>query len=294
MPGRSHRHAPQFLLRHKVLFSALGAAVLVLIGIALGFALLLSGALSTAATTQHSALTHWILDTGLRYSVKESAEKVVVPPLDDPAMIARGLSCYRQHCLRCHGAPGVAPDAASLGMMPVPASLAQAARDWPAAWLYYVTRKGIRMTGMPAWEFRLSEANLWSTVAYLRIMPSLDVAEYRDLSATAPLEACGLGEVAAVAESRAEGDAAVALRQYGCHSCHRIQGVVGPPTDVGPPLVDWRTRKFIAGTLPNTRENLVRWITEPHAVAPQSLMPDLGVPIADARLIADYLLGPRQ
>ena len=29
MPGRSHRHAPQFLLRHKVLFSALGAAVLV-------------------------------------------------------------------------------------------------------------------------------------------------------------------------------------------------------------------------------------------------------------------------
>ena len=41
-------------------------------------------------------------------------------------------------------------------------------REWPAEWLYHVTKKGVRMTGMPAWEYRLADASLWSTVAFLK------------------------------------------------------------------------------------------------------------------------------
>lgn len=289
MNSRRHPHAPQFLLRHKILFSALGATILILTGVGIGFAVMLSGAFSTAATTQHSALTHWILATGLRYSVQASADGIVAPPLGDASMVAQGLSCYRQHCLQCHGAPGIAPAPESLGMMPVPANLTQPARDWSPSWLYYVTRKGVRMTGMPAWEFRLSDANLWATVAFLKTMPSLDAAAYRAMSAATPQRTCVVGEGVEIADEGAE----VVLRQYGCHSCHRIEGVVGPSIDVGPPLIDWPARKYIAGTLPNTRENLVRWVVEPHVVAPSSLMPDLGVPPSDARIIADYLLGPQ-
>jgi cytochrome c2 len=82
----------------------------------------------------------------------------------------------------------------------------------------------------------------------------------------------------------------VMLLQYACHSCHEIEGVVGPKTRVGPPLTDWAQRGYIAGVLPNTEANLVHFIRDPHAAAPGTLMPDLGVPEAHARQMAAFLM----
>ena len=79
-----------------------------------------------------------------------------------------------------------------------------------------------------------------------------------------------------------------------CHACHRIEGLVGPDVRVGPPLEDWASRGYVAGVLPNTPENLVRWIRDPQKVAPGTLMPDLGVTEAHARIIASFLFYPAQ
>jgi cytochrome c1 len=46
---------------------------------------------------------------------------------------------------------------------------------------------------------------------------------------------------------------------------------------------------YIAGVLPNTRENLVYWILEPHKVDPLTAMPDLGVTEEQARDMAAFL-----
>jgi len=94
MPRRS-RHTPPFLLRHKFLFGVLGASALVLLGVVAGIAILLSGALSTAATTQHAAFTHWLLDAGLKYSLGANADEIEAPVLSDPALIQRGKACFR-------------------------------------------------------------------------------------------------------------------------------------------------------------------------------------------------------
>lgn len=80
-----------------------------------------------------------------------------------------------------------------------------------------------------------------------------------------------------------------ALQDYGCESCHTIPGVPGHRAYVGPPLTAWAERAFIAGTLPNNPENLVRWITETQEIAPGSAMPDLDVSQADALNMAAYL-----
>jgi mono/diheme cytochrome c family protein len=262
-----------------------GAGALVVLGAIVGATVLLSGALSTDATKQHFRLTHRILDLGLEYSVRAAADDVTAPALDVPAMQARGAACYREHCVICHGAPGVAPESFALGMLPVPTNLAHAAATHPPEWLYHVTRKGVRMTGMPAWEYRLSEDSLWSLVAFLGQLPALDADGYRAYLASTDA-GC---EARAGLPPRAEG-ADVLLRQYACHSCHRIEGVVGPEVDSGPPLIDWPQRAYIAGVLPNTEENLVRWIMDPPAVSPRTLMPDLGVPPEHARAIAEFLL----
>lgn len=268
------------------LLVASGAIGLVLAGVVAGVLVLLSGTVDTAATKQHLRITHRILDAGLHFAVRRAADDIEAPPLGDPELVARGLDCYRQHCSQCHGAPGVAPGPAARGMLPIPSSLAQSARDWPAEWLYYVTRKGVRMTGMPAWEYRLSDRSLWATVAFLKAMPSFTPDTYAARSAEPGSTRC---EPRTDLPASDEDVGPTLLRQYACDSCHVIEGVVGPRTFVGPPLRDWPRRGYIAGVLPNTRANLARFIEDPRSVSPGTLMPDLEVPPAHARAMADFL-----
>ncbi|MFN2557733.1 MAG: cytochrome c family protein [Nitriliruptorales bacterium] len=87
--------------------------------------------------------------------------------------------------------------------------------------------------------------------------------------------------------------AQVAIDTYGCGSCHTIPGIRGADGLVGPPLTRFYERPYIAGQLPNTPEDLVRWIMHPQEVAPGTAMPDLDVTEEDARAIADFLLAPQ-
>jgi mono/diheme cytochrome c family protein len=280
MNGKRGRHFWMLLI---------GAGGLIAVGSIIAATVLLSGALSTDATKQHFRLTHRVLDLGLEYSVRAATSDVQPPELGGREMRARGAACYREHCAACHGAPGVPPQAFALGMLPVPASLTDAAAAHPPQWLYHVTRKGVRMTGMPAWEYRLSEESLWSVVAFVETLPQLDVRSYRaQMQATAG-ETC---ETRSSVPAPVEG-ADVLLRQYGCHSCHRIEGVVGPRVDTGPPLESWARRGYIAGVLPNTLPNLTRWIMNPASISPQTLMPDLGVPPEHAQVMAQFLFAQR-
>lgn len=79
------------------------------------------------------------------------------------------------------------------------------------------------------------------------------------------------------------------IQQYGCGSCHTIPGVDGADGLVGPPLIRFGARSYIAGELPNNADNLRRWIQHPRSVEPGTAMPDLGVSDIDARDIVAYL-----
>ena len=76
---------------------------------------------------------------------------------------------------------------------------------------------------------------------------------------------------------------------YGCGSCHTIPGIYQARGMVGPPLYFWSRRTMIAGELPNTPGNLVRWLKNPPAVEPGTAMPDLGLSDQQARDISAYL-----
>jgi cytochrome c len=79
------------------------------------------------------------------------------------------------------------------------------------------------------------------------------------------------------------------LYRLGCGSCHAIPGIVGAHGEVGPSLRGIAGHSYIAGQLSNQPSNLERWIKHPHAVHPDSLMPELGVTDAQSRDIAAYL-----
>jgi cytochrome c1 len=79
------------------------------------------------------------------------------------------------------------------------------------------------------------------------------------------------------------------IRRYGCHGCHTIPGIRDAKGVVGPPLDHLPQRIYLAGELPNTTENLMRWIQHPHQVHPRTAMPEMGVTDQDARDISAYL-----
>ena len=104
------------------------------------------------------------------------------------------------------------------------------------------------------------------------------------------LGGCGGSGTHAVTIAGAHPDSApTEIRAFGCGSCHMIPGVDGANGRVGPSLAGIDERWSIAGRIPNTPQNLVRWIMDPQDVDPGTLMPDLGVAPQQARDIAAYL-----
>jgi cytochrome c len=81
----------------------------------------------------------------------------------------------------------------------------------------------------------------------------------------------------------------VAIRHYGCQGCHTIPGIPGANGVVGPPLVNMAQRVYIAGSLPNTADNLMKWIQKPQEMRPHTAMPDMNVTDQESRDIAAYL-----
>jgi mono/diheme cytochrome c family protein len=269
-------------------------AGLALGGAVAGVIVLRGGYYDIGATRQHFQWMHTLLEEGMHESVLHHARDVRPPAGFDqaaPQLLQRGAGLYRDHCVICHGAPGVAPSDIGKSMQPVPGPLVDAARHWRPRELYWITRHGIKMSGMPAWEYRLSDADLWAVAGFLGTLPHLSPQAYAALAHTA-------GEQRpAPMPLRPDADVDVrrgklALTQYACQACHVIPGVTGPATYVGPPLKDLAGRKYIAGSLPNNTGNLVRWIRDPAAIQPLTAMPQMNVTESDARDMAAYLLTP--
>ncbi|HET8746306.1 MAG TPA: c-type cytochrome [Ramlibacter sp.] len=273
-------------------------AALAIAAAGLAAAAVFGGWYDVAATQQHWKPTYAVLETAMRHAVKLRARDIAEPPLADEAMVLRGAGCYRDKCELCHGGPGVAPGDPGQSMQPLPGPLVDARRHWRARELYWITRNGIRMSGMPGWEFRLRDQELWEVVAFLQRLPELAAPQYAELLGRAPPSpACGPEAqrpavppvtVAAPAPPDVERGRR-ALNQHACNACHIIPGVTGSNVYVGPPLEGIASRQFIAGTLLNSQDNMVRWILQTQQVKPGTAMPQLGVQEHDARDMAGYL-----
>lgn len=76
----------------------------------------------------------------------------------------------------------------------------------------------------------------------------------------------------------------------GCGACHNVRGTSAAGT-IGPDLSRIGGRRYLAAaSLPNTAENLIRFITDPAAVKPGSLMPPFAIFSSDdQQALAAYL-----
>jgi mono/diheme cytochrome c family protein len=261
-----------------------------LLGTALACAAIIvySGIYDVGATSQHLQPVHSLLETTMRHSVRWRARDIQTPPLDVPQRVARGAALFRDNCVQCHGAPGVAQSDIGKSMQPVPGPLVDALQRWRQREIYWITRHGIKMSGMPAWQFRFDDDALWDVVAFVNTLPTLSPQAYA--KATQGAGAAPQRSDGAIPERAGDVDRGrLALAQYACHACHTIPGITSSSPNVGPPLRGLASRSLIAGKLANTPDNLALWVRGPQAVKPLTAMPDMGVTEADARDMAAYL-----
>jgi cytochrome c oxidase subunit II len=77
--------------------------------------------------------------------------------------------------------------------------------------------------------------------------------------------------------------------QLPCVGCHAVRGLSGGA--IGPDLTHFGSRKTLASAmLPNSAENLQRWLVNPQQVKPGALMPNLGLSQDQAKALTAYLL----
>jgi hypothetical protein len=56
--------------------------------------------MTSARPDRTPSSVHSLLETTMRRSVQVRARDIAVPPLDDPARLARGAACFRDHCVQ--------------------------------------------------------------------------------------------------------------------------------------------------------------------------------------------------
>ncbi len=160
--------------------------VIVVLAISVMLAVMYTGVFNVATAWQDPALVRWVLVTTRESSIERRARDVQAPNLEGAARLENGFRGYREMCAICHGTPGGKPSPLAKGLNPEPPDLSEEAEHMSAAELFWVTKNGIRMTGMPAWGPSHNDEELWDIVAFVKALPEISPAEYRALDRRLP------------------------------------------------------------------------------------------------------------
>jgi mono/diheme cytochrome c family protein len=176
--------------------------IVVILGVITIVGILYSGLYNVSAMTPQGKLAHWVTSTTMRASVDRRARNIAVPDLVDEALQLAGINDFDSMCAACHGTPAEDPEAMGLGLNPPAPDLAESAAKRTAAELFWITRNGIRMTGMPAWGASHDDEDLWPVVAFMTRLPGLSAEDYQSMLAKAE----GIGHHAVNGDSHSHGD----------------------------------------------------------------------------------------
>ncbi|RTM14576.1 MAG: cytochrome c [Bradyrhizobiaceae bacterium] len=155
------------------------------------------GFYDVGADTPHWDITRKLIEVVRDRSIAVRASKVELPDLQDEQLILKGAGQYAAMCVKCHLAPEQSDSEIRPGLYPKPPNLTEQRIDPKTA--FWVTKHGLKMSGMPAWGLGHDDATIWSIIAFVTKLPGLSAEHYKDMVARAPpdeeMESMGKGDV---------------------------------------------------------------------------------------------------
>jgi mono/diheme cytochrome c family protein len=103
------------------------------------------------------------------------------------ANLTVGAREYEEHCAFCHGGAKAKISPMRDQFNPPAPQLVNKIPHDDDAWLFWVTKHGVRMTGMPAWSGVMSDEEIWKVVAFIKQsdkLPAETQAAWQRLAAT--------------------------------------------------------------------------------------------------------------
>lgn len=164
----------------KYLIGAGAVIALLIIG---GLIYMYSGIFDISARIPHDPVTLWAMNTVRDNSIKHNADNnIKTPNLNDSDLVKMGFVHFREMCVGCHGGPGIERSEIGQGLYPKAPPLARAANDWTPQQLFWITKNGLKMTGMPAFGPTHSDEMIWAIVAFTKKLPTITKEQYQKLN----------------------------------------------------------------------------------------------------------------
>ncbi len=160
--------------------AAITVVVVAAVAAAGALTVILTGGYNVAATESHWGVTQWALNTLQHTSVGARAGDVEGAVPTDTAALAHGFEHFHGMCVECHGAPGLDRGEIGQGLNPEPPRLEEEAHEWSDQELFWITKHGIRLAGMPAFGPTHSDEEIWGLVGFIRQLETMTEADYAE------------------------------------------------------------------------------------------------------------------
>ena len=134
------------------------------------------GMVDPRADTPVSPVEKAVIATTVDASIKHFApQRIDTVPADDPDMLA-AVKLYQSDCAECHGDPGHPESAMADSFKPRAPQFMKTPPNLLSSQDFYVIKHGLRWSGMPAWNYTLSDHEIWQLAVFLNQLGNLSPA----------------------------------------------------------------------------------------------------------------------
>ena len=154
-----------------------------LVGVAVAAWVIVGGRFDVAVSAQLPQPVHQLIHQTRVNAVRRKTRHLQpqVADLNDDKVMFGAVIGFQSMCADCHHPPGGQPSALAQGLNPPPADLSESANKRSIQELFWVTRHGIRMSGMPAWGATHEDSELWALATLITRFPELSANDYQHL-----------------------------------------------------------------------------------------------------------------
>ena len=144
---------------------------------------LVLGRYDVSATKPHPEIVNMVFHGIAERSIKRNSASLTVPyNVNDKDMYLKGFKEYEHMCVQCHGAPGVEVSPTGKGLFPPPPKFPEEKLyEYSLKDIFWVTKNGVQMTGMPAYGPTHEDETIWAVAIFLDRSRNMSEAEYKKL-----------------------------------------------------------------------------------------------------------------